>query len=369
MGQRQGPLEGVELMLPAFWRGKRVLLTGHTGFKGAWLSAWLARMDADVTGYALAPSSSPSLFSLGKVETRIRSVIADINDRPRLAQVMAETQPEIVLHLAAQALVRDSYDDPISTFATNVTGVVTLLDVVRRTPSVTSVVIVTSDKCYDNKEWVWGYREVDRLGGRDPYSASKGCAEIAAQSMQRSFFKPFAPEGHPARIATVRAGNVIGGGDWSANRLVPDIVRGCLGPEGAVRLRSPHSVRPWQHVLEPLGAYLTIAERLATAPDGIDEGWNIGPDPGDDRPVIDVAQAMIGALGTGRIVIEENPSGPHEARLLRLDCSKAKAELGWHPRLRFADAIGLTANWYAAWNQGADMVAVTDTQIDAYVAS
>lgn len=355
-------------MSPGFWRGRRVLVTGHTGFKGAWLSAWLAKMGAEVTGYAHAPSHAPNLFTLCRLETRIASIIGDINDRARLAQVMADTRPEIVLHLAAQALVRASYDDPISTFATNVTGVVTLLDVVRHTPGVAAVVIVTSDKCYDNKEWVWGYREADRLGGRDPYSASKGCAEIAAQSMQRSFFQPFVPGGHSARIATVRAGNVIGGGDWSADRLVPDIVRGCLGREGTVRLRSPASVRPWQHVLEPLGAYLTLAERLATAPDGMDEAWNIGPDAGDDRPVIDVAQAMVGALGTGRIVIEENPSGPHEARLLRLDCAKAKARLGWQPRLRFADTIHLTADWYAAWHQRADMATVTDTQIEAYAA-
>ncbi|MFG1418742.1 CDP-glucose 4,6-dehydratase [Xanthobacter sp. V0B-10] len=355
-------------MAPEFWRGKRVLVTGHTGFKGAWLSLWLARAGAIVTGYALAPATSPCLFHLGRVEDRVTSVIGDINDRPLLERVVAEARPEIVLHLAAQALVRDSYVDPINTFATNVTGVVTLLDVVRRAPSVAAVLVVTSDKCYENNEWVWGYREVDRLGGRDPYSASKGCAEIAAQSMQRSFFQPFAPNGHAARIATVRAGNVIGGGDWSDNRLVPDIVRGCLGTEGAVRLRSPSSLRPWQHVLEPLGAYLLIAERLVTAPQGIDEGWNIGPDPGDDRAVLEVARAMVSAIGVGRIEIEEDPSAPHEARLLRLDCSKAKALLGWHPNLRFEDSIRLTAEWYAAWHKGEDMAAFTDRQIEAYAA-
>ncbi len=366
MGQRQGPLESVGLMPARFWRGRRVLLTGHTGFKGAWLAAWLAGLGAEVTGYALAPADSPNLFTLARLDKRIRSVIGDINDRARLAEAMDACRPEVVLHLAAQALVRASYDDPIATFATNVTGVVTVLDVIRRTPGVASVVVVTSDKCYDNKEWVWGYREGDRLGGRDPYSASKGCAEIAAQSMQRSFFRPFAPDGHDARIATVRAGNVIGGGDWSAHRLVPDIVRGCLGPEGLVRLRSPRSVRPWQHVLEPLGAYLTLAERLATDPEGMDEAWNIGPDPGDDRPVRDVADAMVRALGAGRIVVEDRPTGPHEASLLRLDCAKARTALGWSPRLRFPEAIALTADWYAAWQQGADMGAFTDAQIQAY---
>jgi CDP-glucose 4,6-dehydratase len=351
-----------------FWRGKRVFVTGHTGFKGSWLAVWLAEMGAGVTGLALPPREHPNLFELAGVAGQLSSAIADINDQPALDRALRASEPEIIFHLAAQALVRESYQDPVRTFATNVGGVVTLLDSVQRTPSVRAVVIVTSDKCYDNREWVWGYRENDRLGGRDPYSASKGCAEIAARSMQMSFFAPFASNGHPARIATARAGNVIGGGDWSNDRLVPDIVRGCLGSSGEVRLRNPNAVRPWQHVLDPLGAYLDIAERLATAPDGIDEAWNIGPEASENRPVLDVAEAMIAALGAGKVVCEGAGNGPHEAKLLQLDCEKARTRLGWRPRLKFDDSVKFTADWYVAWKQGRNMSAFTRSQIAAFEA-
>jgi CDP-glucose 4,6-dehydratase len=354
-------------MSPQFWRGRRGLLTGHTGFKGAWLALWLARMGAEVTGLALPPASTPNLYELAGLDQRIRGVIGDINDRAVVERAMAQTRPEVVFHLAAQALVRESYRNPVDTFSTNVTGLATVLDVVRHVPQVAAVVVVTSDKCYENNEWVWGYREIDHLGGRDPYSASKGCAEIVARAMQRSFFAPYAASGHPGRIATVRAGNVIGGGDWSSDRLVPDIVRGCLGKDGEVRLRSPSAVRPWQHVLEPLGAYLMIAERLVIAPEGADDRWNIGPSLEDDRAVLDVAKAMVASLGVGRVVIEEDRANPHEARLLRLDCSKAKALLGWQPMLRFEDSVRLTAEWYSAWRRGEDMLAFTEQQIDLYV--
>ena len=367
MGPWKAALEGL-VVRAKFWRGKRVFVTGHTGFKGSWLSVWLAEMGASVTGLALPPREHPNLFDLADVAGRLSSAIADINDQPALDRALRTSEPEIIFHLAAQALVRESYQDPVRTFATNVGGVVTLLDSVQRTPSVRAVVIVTSDKCYDNQEWVWGYRENDRLGGRDPYSASKGCAEIAARSMQMSFFAPFASNGHPARIATVRAGNVIGGGDWSNDRLVPDIVRGCLGSSGEVRLRHPNAVRPWQHVLDPLGAYLDIGERLATAPDGIDEAWNIGPEACDTRPVLKVAEAMIAALGAGKVVFEGAGTGPHEAKLLQLDCEKARTRLGWRPRLKFDDSVKFTADWYAAWKQGRDMLAFTHAQIAAFEA-
>jgi CDP-glucose 4,6-dehydratase len=364
MGRRQGTLENLAVTAE-FWRGRRVFVTGHTGFKGAWLSLWLARMGAVVTGFSLPPPSRPSLFDLAQVADGVTSVIADVNDQPALERALAANQAEVVFHLAAQALVRESYQDPVRTFATNVGGTVTLLDSVRRTASVRAVVVVTSDKCYDNEERLQGYRENDRLGGRDPYSASKGCAEIAARSMQMSFFAPFVADGHPARIATVRAGNVIGGGDWSDDRLVPDIVRGCLGSTGEVRLRHPHAVRPWQHVLDPLGAYLDIAEKLATAPDGIDEAWNIGPDAGEERAVLHVAQAMVAALGTGRVLCEAG-NGPHEANLLQLDCEKARTRLGWRPRLKFEEAVKFTADWYAAWQRGREMLAFTRAQIAAF---
>lgn len=348
-----------------FWKGRRVLVTGHTGFKGAWLSLWLAERGATVAGLALSPSETPSLYDLVGVDHIVSSTVADINDRQALHDVFSRSEPEIVFHLAAQALVQSSYDDPVSTFATNVTGVVSLLDAVRRWPSVKAVIIVTSDKCYENREWVWGYRETDRLGGRDPYSASKGCAEIAARSMQMSFFKPFVPDGHNARIATVRGGNVIGGGDWSKGRLVPDIVRGCLGPSGEVHLRSPGSVRPWQHVLDALSAYVRIAELLAQGCDGMDEAWNIGPDPTDNRTVRDVAEALIGELGLGRIVAA-GEKGAHEAGLLTLDSSKARLKLGWLPSLNFQHCIAFTADWYSAWHKGRDMADVTRRQIDRF---
>lgn len=365
MGQWECALEGL-VVTAEFWRNKRVFVTGHTGFKGGWLSLWLDKLGADVTGFSLAPTSRPSLFELAKVADRTSSVIADINDRSALERALRASEPEIVFHLAAQALVRESYQDPVQTFAVNVGGVVTLLDSIRRIPSVAAVVVVTSDKCYDNQEWVRGYRENDRLGGRDPYSASKGCAEIAARSMQMSFFAPFVSDGHPARIATARAGNVIGGGDWSDDRLVPDIVRGCLGPAGEVRLRNPNAVRPWQHVLDPLGAYLDIAKKLATAPEGIDEAWNIGPEAGEECTVLKVTEAVVAALGTGKVVCEEASKGPYEARLLQLDCEKARRQLGWQPRLTFNDAVKFTADWYAAWQQGHDMSAFTRSQIVAF---
>lgn len=340
-----------------FWAGRRVLLTGHTGFKGAWLACWLRGLGADAFGLSLAPATSPSLHGL---LGGCPGVFADINDRAALAAAFAAHRPEVVLHLAAQALVRPSYSVPVETFATNVLGTVSLLDAVRACPQTRAVVIVTSDKAYENREWVWPYREEDALGGHDPYSASKGCAEIATAAMRRSFF---GPGRHPARIATARAGNVIGGGDWSADRLVPDIVRG-LG-RGEVVLRNPGSLRPWQHVLEPLCAYLLLAEKLADGP-GYEEGWNIGPDPADSRPVREVAGAMLAALGQGRVVEQPDPAAPHEAQLLTLDSAKARARLGWQPRWGFAEAIARTAEWYAAWRAGADMAAFTRAQIAAF---
>jgi CDP-glucose 4,6-dehydratase len=346
-----------------FWQGRRVFLTGHTGFKGAWAAAWLSRMGAEVTGYSLAPETDPNLWTL-LAPPEVRSVIADLNDRVALDAALAGARPEVILHLAAQALVRRSYRDPVGTFASNVLGTVQLLDAARACDGLRAIVVATSDKAYDNVEQIWGYRETDPMGGRDPYSASKGACEIAARSMALSFFAPHGP--HPARVATVRAGNVIGGGDWSEDRLIPDIVRGCLGPAGAVTLRAPNSVRPWQHVLEPLRGYLMVAERLHAGDDTAADGWNFGPDRRDERAVIEVAEAIVGALGQGRIVIDEAQATVHEARLLRLDCTKARLGLGWIPKLGFAECAGLTADWYGAWANGADPLALTLSQIGTY---
>lgn len=343
-----------------FWAERRVLITGHTGFKGAWLAFWLAEMGADLSGLALAPATSPSLHDVLHVPELGHFVHADINDREALADIFAAARPEFVFHMAAQSLVRPSYVAPVETFAANVLGTVSVLDAVRACPDTRAVIVVTSDKAYENREWEWGYRETDSLGGHDPYSASKGCAEIVVASMRRSFFGPGM---HPARIATVRAGNVIGGGDWSEDRLVPDIVRGCLGPAGTVRLRNPAAVRPWQHVLDPLRAYLTIAERLYRREEGLDCAWNIGPEASDNRPVREVAEAIVHALGKGDILIETASNAPHEAGLLTLDCAKARRRLRWQPRFDFHEAVLMTANWYSAWSRGDDMRSITRAQI------
>ncbi|MCV2870693.1 CDP-glucose 4,6-dehydratase [Defluviimonas sp. WL0050] len=349
----------------SFWKGRRVFVTGHTGFKGAWLAIWLRRMGAEVTGYALPPEGTPNLWSLlGQID--IGSVTADLNDRDALQDALGAARPEVILHLAAQALVRRSYRDPVGTFASNVMGTVNLLDAARACPDLRAVVIATSDKAYENTEQIWGYREGDALGGRDPYSGSKGAADIAASSMARSYFLPGNPSGHPARVAIVRAGNVIGGGDWSEDRLVPDIVRGCLGPEGRVTLRAPRSVRPWQHVLEPLRGYLMVAERLVAGDDLAATGWNFGPDRRDERAVVEVAEAMVAALGCGRLDIAPAGQDLHEARVLRLDSTRAERELGWRPVTGFGDCVRLTADWYAGWAAGRAASELCDAQLNEY---
>lgn len=364
MGLGRGTLESMGVN-KEFWKGRRVFLTGHTGFKGAWTAVWLSQMGAKVTGFARAPETDPNLWRLLAL-SGVDSVIADLNDRPALDRALTAANPEVILHLAAQALVRRSYRDPVETFASNVMGTVQLLDAARSCPDLRAIVVATSDKAYDNVEQIWGYRETDPMGGRDPYSASKGACEIAAQSMAKSFFAPGAYGGHAARVATVRAGNVIGGGDWSEDRLVADIVRGCLGSAGTVTLRAPASVRPWQHVLEPIRGYLMVAERLAAADDSAATGWNFGPDRSDERAVLEVANAVVSSLGKGRIVIEEAGATLHEAKLLRLDCTKARLELGWVPGLRFEDCIKMTADWYAGWAKGRHASDLCHEQIEFY---
>ncbi|WP_437565890.1 CDP-glucose 4,6-dehydratase [Sorangium sp. So ce542] len=327
-----------------FYAGRRVFVTGHTGFKGSWLTAWLRLLGAHVTGYALPPEGAPSLFADARIGEGVTSILGDICDEERLARAMAEARPEIVLHLAAQALVRRSYARPLETFATNVLGTARVLEAARRLPSVRVVVVVTTDKCYENHEWVWGYRETDALGGHDTYSASKACAELVASAYRRSFY------GREVALATARAGNVIGGGDWAEDRIVPDIVRSVAAGEPA-RIRHPRAVRPWQHVLDPLSGYLLLARRLWDDPAGYSGAWNFGPDDAEPTTVHRLAEAIVRALGRGSLDLAEPSDGErlHEAGALRLDCSKARSRLGWRPLLDTDRAIQLTSAWYARY--------------------
>jgi CDP-glucose 4,6-dehydratase len=343
------------------WQGRRVFLTGHTGFKGGWLALWLAKLGATVRGYALDPYTTPSLMDAARVGSVIEDTRGDICDLDRLVASMTTFAPEIVIHMAAQPLVRLSYADPLLTYRTNVMGTANVLEAVRRTPTVRAVVSVTSDKCYENLETGHAYREGDPLGGYDPYSSSKACAEIVTAAYRRSFF---ASDGR-CQIATARAGNVIGGGDWSDDRLLPDLVRGFLQGE-AVRIRRPDSVRPWQHVLEPLWGYMLLAERLYKGDVSAASAWNFGPDAEDAWPVSRIAETMAGAWGDGaRWVLDPEP-GVHEAGYLKLDASKARDGLGWEPTLRLGTALEWLVGWYRAQAAGEEMQAYTLAQIDAY---
>jgi CDP-glucose 4,6-dehydratase len=347
-----------------FWPGRSVFVTGHTGFKGGWLSTWLLAMGARVTGYALPPETVPSYFALCDLSHRMRSHIADINDGSNLRRAIQETAPEIVFHLAAQPLVRRSYREPAATFATNVMGTINLLEAVRVAPSVRAVVVVTSDKCYENQAWPWAYRETDPLGGHDPYSTSKACAELAVTAWRRSFFET---QADAANIATVRAGNVIGGGDWSEDRLVPDAVRAFSRGE-ALKVRNPAAVRPWQHVMEPLAGYLMLAEKLCREGLPWTGAWNFGP--GDDAAVTTsvLATELARQWGGGFWEASTQSGQVHEAHYLRLDSGRARQSLQWRPRLGLPEAVALTVEWYQeAMNGGAvDMYALSCAQIEHY---
>jgi len=350
---------------PIFWKGKRVLLTGHTGFKGSWLSLWLQSMGAKVVGYALAPPTIPSLFEVAEVGKGMTSVIGDIRDLAQLKQVFAEHQPEIVIHMAAQPLVRFSYIEPVDTYSTNVMGTVNLLEAVRNTDSVKAVVNVTTDKCYENREWVWGYRENEAMGGYDPYSSSKGCAELVTAAYRNSYFHPDKYKMHGVAIASGRAGNVIGGGDWADDRLIPDIVRAITAGD-PVHIRNPHSTRPWQHVLEPLSGYLVLAQKLYEDGATYAEGWNFGPNDEDAKPVQWIVEKLTQTWGEGASWVLDGGDHPHEAHYLKLDCSKAKARLDWHPRWHLEDVLGAIIEWQRAYRDGKDMQALTLGQIEIY---
>ncbi len=349
-----------------FWVGKRVFVTGHTGFKGSWLCLWLTRLGAHVTGYALPPPTNPSLFELTGLDRLVESHMGDIRDIEHLSTVMQEARPEIVFHLAAQPLVRDSYKIPVETYATNVMGTVHLLEAIRQCRSVRAVVNVTTDKCYENRKWEWGYRENDRLGGFDPYSNSKACSELVTAAYRSSYFHPSAYEQHGVAIATARAGNVIGGGDWATDRLIPDIIRSMLAGENVI-IRNPDAIRPWQHVLEPLSGYLLLARKLVEF--GIEYGgeWNFGPSPADAKPVEWIVQRMCELGGAGAGYEIDSGDHPHEALYLKLDCSKADNRLGWQPRWDLDKALFATMEWVDIYSRNEEIAACCYRQIDRYL--
>lgn len=360
-------MSAVSAVLPAhaFWRGRRVFITGHTGFKGGWLTLWLQRMGAEVTGFALPPATTPNLFTLARIGEDMDFRIGDVRDAVALADAMRTARPEIVFHLAAQALVRAGYQAPVETYATNVMGTVHLLEAVRQTPSVRAVVIVTSDKCYDNREWLWGYREIEPLGGADPYSSSKACAELVTGAYRNAYFPPERYAEHGVAIASARAGNVIGGGDWAADRLVPDILRAIAAGEPA-RIRHPDAIRPWQHVLEPLAGYLILAERLTESGPAYAEAWNFGPAEDDAKPVRWIVERFTQAFGEAASWQPDTAPQPHEAHALKLDSAKARARLGWRPRWNLTQALDAVVAWQCAYAAGEDLREVCGRQIDAY---
>jgi CDP-glucose 4,6-dehydratase len=355
-------VEGLGLN-PAFWRNRPVFLTGHTGFKGGWLSLWLSHLGAKVYGFALEPPTSPSFFNEVQLESYLAvSTIGDIRDLASVSGVMRQARPNVVFHLAAQPLVRESYASPVETFATNVLGTVNVLESARRTEGVQAIVNVTTDKCYENKEWLWPYRETDNLGGHDPYSSSKACAEIATAAYRKSFLAET-----DIHVATARAGNVIGGGDWANDRLIPDFFR-ALDRGETLRVRSPNAVRPWQHVLEPLAGYLLLAEKLVIEGSPFAEAWNFAPEDTDAKSVSWIVDRLCASASNGKWE-RDLGTQPHEAALLKLDNSKAKANLGWFPRWGLPTALEKTIEWHRHWKAGESMADLTTRQIQAYQAA
>lgn len=348
-----------------FYQGKKVFITGHTGFKGSWLSLMLHSLGAEVFGYALEPPTLPSLFEIAGIGNLVHSTIGDIRDYQLLKTVLSEIKPEIIFHLAAQPLVRESYKNPVETYATNVMGTVNLLEAVRKTGGVKALVNVTTDKCYENKEWLWGYRENEPLGGYDPYSNSKACSELVTQSFRNSFFNPEDYKTHGLAIATARAGNVIGGGDWAAARLIPDFIRSMENRE-TVKIRNPKAIRPWQHVLDPLNGYLMLAEKLVTKGPEFGEAWNFGPTENDARDVEWIVDTICRLWGDGASYETESGQHPHEAHCLKLDCTKARTELGWQPKTNLEESLSSIVSWNKARMNGQNMRQVCLDEIENY---
>jgi CDP-glucose 4,6-dehydratase len=351
----------------SYWKGRKVLVTGHTGFKGSWLSLWLEALGANVTGYALEPPTQPSLFEQAGVAGAVRSIFADVRDFPRLKAAVADSVPDVVIHMAAQSVVRRGYEDPIETYSSNVMGTVHLLEALRQLKHRCVVVNVTSDKCYANREWIWGYRENEPMGGRDPYSNSKGCAELVTTAYRESYFPPASFDRHGVALASARAGNAIGGGDWTSDQLIPDLMRGFLGSQPCL-IRNPSAFRPWQFVLEPLRGYLMLAERLAADAAGFADGWNFGPADADAKPVSWIADKLAHSWGSPASWSHDAAVHPREAHALKLDASKAKACLDWHPVSPLPLALEWIVEWYRAYQSGADLRRLTQMQIERYEA-
>ncbi len=353
--------------LASFYQGKRVFLTGHTGFKGGWLALWLQEMGAIVVGYALTPPTNPCLFEVARVGVGMHSIIADIRDLPTLSAAMAEHRPEIVFHLAAQSLVRRSCEQPVETYATNVMGTVHVLEAIRQIGGVRAMVNITTDKCYENREWIWGYRENEPMGSYDPYSNSKGCAELVTAAYRASFFNPAEYSTHGVAVASARAGNIIGGGDWAKDRLVPDII-GAFQQQHPAIIRNPQAICSWQHVLEPLSGYLKLAECLWNEGSTFAEGWNFGPTDGDMKSVGWIANHLAGIWGHGATWSMDGGAHPRESSWLKLDISKARSRLDWHPRWNLETSLQCIVDWYRACQRGDNMRELTIGQIAQYQA-
>ncbi len=363
MVKRKGAMEN--MVDKSFWKGKVVLLTGHTGFKGSWLSLWLQSMGTNLIGYSLPPPTNPSLFVVANVADGMTSIEGDIRDFSSLSKAFNTYQPEIVIHMAAQSLVRYSYTNPLETYSTNVMGTVHVLEAARQVGNVRAIINVTSDKCYENREWVWGYRENEAMGGHDPYSNSKGCAELATAAYRNSYFNSDNFAEHQVALASARAGNVIGGGDWAKDRLIPDIMRAIIQGK-PVHIRNPHSIRPWQHVLEPLSGYLMLAKKLWEDGAAYSEAWNFGPNDEDTRPVSWIVDRLTNEWGKGARWVVDSGEHPHEANYLKLDCSKAKSCLEWQPRWHLEETLNAIIDWHRAHQAGKDMLEKTRQQIAMY---